>query len=83
MTLNYRLNDVVLLHFSDMHCIITVKSASGLDDIDFHNKTSLLQDRERMSASNYCYTAHFIAKMYAISSDTHQLQLFKLHHFKL
>ena len=30
----------------------------------------------------YCITTPLKAKNYAISSDTHQLQLIKLHHFK-
>ena len=30
-----------------------------------------------------CKVGHIKANIYAISSDTHQLQFLKLHHFKL
>ena len=48
------------------------------------------QTREQTEFRSKCSTTKYIhatnqlkANIYAISSDTHQLQLIKLHHFKL
>ena len=52
---------------------MTVRYGKNLHKFDFPD----------LCASTDVRPHYFKAKMYAISSDTHQLQFLKLHHFKL
>ena len=71
--------------------IILTKTASHLVRSDTPRNTCALWLVFPAVTPQHCYDApptnqakfHLKAKTYAISSDTHQLQLIKLHHFKL
>ena len=56
--------------------------------IHYENKTNTVKSLHHVKISLFFLICSFHsyvikAKMYAISSDTHQLQFLKLHHFKL